>query len=117
LQIITVTGELILASEIRVSDAGTHSVPIVVSDGGSPPRSSTITVIITIPAEGLKAASSASLFAEPNFIIIVVIVVVTVLVAVLVVSIICCIFKRDKKRHHGRQHQRQVRRGYMRLGD
>ena len=108
-QVITVTGELILAREIRYQDAVTHRLLLVVSDGASNPRSATATLLIHIPADGLKAAPQANILSEPNFIIIVVIIVVTVLVAVLVVTVICCIFRRDKKRRAGRQQQRQVR--------
>ncbi|XP_076468075.1 protocadherin-1-like isoform X2 [Babylonia areolata] len=109
-QVITVTGELILAREIRYEDAKTHRVLLVVSDGGSKPQSATATLLISIPAEGLRASpAGANLLTEPNFIIIVIIVVVTLLVAMMVVTVICCIFRRDKKRRAGRHQQRQVK--------
>ncbi|KAL8600365.1 hypothetical protein ACOMHN_013580 [Nucella lapillus] len=108
-QVITVTGELILAREIRAEDAKTHKLLIVVSDGVSRPRSATATLLIRIPSEGLDVGHSGSVFSEPNFIIIVVIVVVTLLVAMLVVCVICCIFRRDRKRRAGRIQQRQVK--------
>ncbi|KAK7096771.1 protocadherin-1-like isoform X2 [Littorina saxatilis] len=108
-QVITVTGELILAREIRPQDAKTHELLIVVSDGGSNPRSATATLLVTIPAEGMPAAATANILNEPNVIIIVVIIVVTLLVAILVFIAICCIYRRDRKRTAGRQQQRHVK--------
>ena len=110
-QVITVTGELILAREIRPEDAKTHTLLLVVSDQASNPQSATATLIINIPSEGMRSAAASSILNEPNFIIIIVIVVVTILVALLVVTAICCIFRRDKKRRAGRQQQRQVSSG------
>ena len=109
-QIITVTGELILAREIRREDAKTHRLLLVVSDSdqSSNPLSATATLFVHIPLDGMAARAGANILDEPNFIIIIVIVVVTILVALLVVTVICCIFRKDRKRRAGRQQQRQV---------
>nr|KAG5687649.1 hypothetical protein BaRGS_008132 [Batillaria attramentaria] len=108
-QIIKVTGELILAREIQPKDAVQHKLRLVVSDGGSRPMSATASLTIIIPAEGMRAAASANILEEPNFIIIVVIVSVTIFAALLIVAAICFIFRRDRKRRAGRAQQRQVK--------